>query len=187
MTPEQTFDILTNEVAEIVLEAVKNEFKEQGHNMTGELMNSLKYKIKIEANKAIIEYSLYNYGMVLNYGVTPDRVPYSQGSGAKTSKFIDGLKRFVKLRIGKTGKEGESIAFAIARKMKKEGMPTNNSKTYSKNGRRLNWIGEGINEANPKVLEVINRYMPEIISFYISKAFVEMQKKNSKNITVKIK
>lgn len=187
MTNEQAFEMLGNQVAEVVLIAVKNELVAQGHKMTGDLYNSIQYAVKAEASKVVIDYSFLEYGMVLNYGVSPDKIPYSQGSGAKKSQFIEGLKRFVEKRIGKTGKEAEGIAFAIAKKMKAEGMPTKNSYKYSSNGRRLNWIDEGLKEANPKVVEIIDKVFSETINALVVSAFTEISKKNSENLKVTVK
>lgn len=189
MTQEEALNTLSLEVAEIVLISVKAELEAQGHKMTGDLYNSIKYEIKSEASKVIIDYSFLDYGMVQNYGIKADRIPFSAGSGAKKSKYIDGLVKFVKNRMGKSGKEAESIAFAIARKHKTEGMPTANSynSKYTKNGRRLNWIGEGLAEATPKVNEAISKYFPMVIENIMISAFAEISKQNSKNLKVNIK
>lgn len=187
MTQEEALNTLSLEVAEIVLISVKAELEAQGHKMTGDLYNSIRYEIRSEASKVIIDYSFLDYGMVQNYGIKADRIPFSAGSGAKKSKYIDGLVKFVQNRMGKSGKEAERIAFAIARKHKTEGMPTKASTAYSKNGRRLNWIGEGISEATPKVNEAISKYFPMVIDSIMISAFAEISKQNSKNLKVNIK
>jgi len=187
MTQEEALNTLSLEVAEIVLISVKAELEAQGHKMTGDLYNSIKYEIKSEASKVIIDYSFLDYGMVQNYGIKPDRIPFNPGSGAKKSKYIDGLVKFVQNRMGKSGKEAERIAFAIARKHKTEGMPIKGSMAYSKNGRRLNWIGEGLAEATPKVNEAISKYFPIVIENIMITAFAEISKQNSKNLKVNIK
>jgi hypothetical protein len=187
MTQQEALNTLSLEVAEIVLISVKAELEAQGHKMTGDLYNSIKYEIRSEASKVIIDYSFLDYGMVQNYGIKPDRIPFNPGSGAKKSKYIDGLVKFVQNRMGKSGKEAERIAFAIARKHKTEGMPTKDSYKFSKNGRRLNWIIEGLAEATPKVNEVISKYFPMVIDSIMISAFAEISKQNSKNLKVNIK
>ena len=187
MTQEEALNTLSSEVAEIVLISVKAELEAQGHKMTGDLYNSIKYEIRSEASKVIIDYSFLDYGMVQNYGIKADRIPFSAGSGAKKSKYIDGLVKFVQNRMGKSGKEAERIAFAIARKHKTEGMPTKGSTKFSKNGRRTNWINEGIAEATPKVNEAISKYFPMVIDSIMISAFAEISKQNSKNLKVNIK
>jgi hypothetical protein len=189
MTQEEALNTLSEEVAEIVLISVRAELEAQGHKMTGDLYNSIKYEIRSEAGKSIIDYFFLDYGMVQNYGIKADRIPFNPGSGAKKSKYIDGLVKFVQNRMGKSGKEAERIAFAIARKHKTEGMPTANSYSskYTKNGRRLNWISEGIAEATPKVNEAISKYFPMVIDSIMISAFAEISKQNSKNLKVNIK
>ena len=184
MTNEQAFEMLGSQVAEIVLISLKNELIKQGHKMDGSLIDSISYAVKAESTKAIIDFSFLEYGMVLNYGVTPDRIPYTQGSGKKTSKFIDGLKKFAEKKLGKSGKEAEKVAFAIARKMKAEGMPTKGSRAM---GNKLNWIGLGLEDANPKVVETINKVFEEVINGIMIQAFAEISKKNSDNLKVTIK
>lgn len=187
MTQEEALNTLSLEVAEIVLISVKAELEAQGHKMTGDLYNSIKYEIRSEASKVIIDYSFLDYGMVQNYGIKPNKIPYKPGSGKKESKYIDGLKFFVLKRMGLVGKEAERVAFAIARKHKTEGMPTKGSTAFSKNGRRTNWIGEGIAEATPKVNEAISKYFPMVIENIMISAFAEISKQNSKNLKVNIK
>jgi hypothetical protein len=184
MTAEQAFEMLGNQVGEIVLIAVRNELEAQGHKMDGNLSKSIQYEVKAEATKVLIEYSFLEYGMVLNYGVTPDRIPYRQGSGAKSSKFIDGLIKFAQKKLGKSGKEAEGVAFAIAKKMKAEGMPTKGSRAM---GNKLNWIGIGLENANPKVVETINKVFGEVINGIMIQSFAEISKSNSKNLKVNIK
>jgi hypothetical protein len=184
MTAEQAFEMLGNQVGEIVLIAVRNELEAQGHKMDGNLSKSIQYEVKAEATKVLIEYSFLEYGMVLNYGVKPSKIPYKQGSGAKESKFIDGLKYFVLKKMGKVGKEAEGIAFAIAKKMKSEGMPTKGSRAM---GNKLNWIGIGLENANPKVVETINKVFEEVINGIMIQAFGDISKLNSKNLKVNIK
>lgn len=187
MTQEEALNTLSSEVAEIVLISVKAELEAQGHKMTGDLYNSIRYEIRSEAGKSIIDYFFLDYGMVQNYGIKPNKIPYKPGSGKKESKYIDGLKFFVLKRMGLVGKEAERVAFAIARKHKTEGMPTKGSTAYSKNGRRTNWVGEGIAEAIPKVNEAITKYFPMVIDSIIISAFAEISKQNSKNLKVNIK
>ena len=72
----------------------------------------------------VIQGYVLDYMATINTGVTASRIPYSRGSGARSSQYIQGLTNYVKRRMGKSDKEAKSIAFAIASKHKKEGMPT---------------------------------------------------------------
>ena len=61
----------------------------------------------------------------MDQGVPPDRIPFTEPSGrGGRSKYIEGLQRFAQLKLGVTdNRESLGIAFAIARKHKKVGMP----------------------------------------------------------------
>ena len=56
MTQEEALNTLSSEVAEIVLISVMAELEAQGHKMTGDLYNSIRYEIRSEAGKSIIDY-----------------------------------------------------------------------------------------------------------------------------------
>jgi hypothetical protein len=51
----------------------------------------------------------------------------------------------------------------------------------------LNWIGIGLENANPKVVEMINKVFEEVINGIMIQAFAEISKSNSKNLKVNIK
>ena len=117
------------------------ELRDQGHNLTGSLISSLEEKVTVAAGRLTIEMYGNDYGDPLNTGVPAARIPYTPGqSRAATSKYIQGLIHFAERRFGLRGKEAISAAFAIARKHKREGMPTRGSYKYSSNGRRTGWI-----------------------------------------------
>jgi hypothetical protein len=73
----------------------------------------------------------------------------------------------------KSDKEAKSIAFAIASKHKKEGMPTIKSQKHSKTGRRTGFIEIALEKNSQKFIELIEasiRFSVEatIESFYKS-------------------
>ena len=118
-----------------------------------------------------IDFLLNDYGMILNFGVEPERIPYTPNSGKKQSKYIDALKKYVTKRMGKSGKEAERIAFAIAKKQKKDGMPTKGSFKYSKNGRRTGAIDATLAESNDELTQLINNTFEQYIYFIFTEAF----------------
>ena len=126
---------------EFLILRAQNELKAQGHVLTGRTIASFEKQIRgaIET-KLTGEILQDEHAMILDAGVVPGRVPYSPGSGAKSSKYIDALIRYVQLRSGSSLKEAKSGAFAIAATAKKEGHPTAGSFIYSQNGRRTGWI-----------------------------------------------
>jgi hypothetical protein len=64
--------------------------------------------------------------------------------------------KYVQQRMGKSEKESKGIAFAIASKHKKEGMPTKNSVIkHSKTGRRTGFIEIALEKNSAKFTELI--------------------------------
>ena len=151
-----------NSIATFLEERVKMEFVDQGHNNTGRGVNSIKVEFKESAD--LITFLGYGEGYlnVVNNGVSPNRVPYSEGSGASRSRFIDALVTWVKQRgIASNNKEALGIAFAIAKTAKKEGIPTKGSLRFSKTGERVGFIDIALdsvaNELDERIEEVIGR------------------------------
>jgi hypothetical protein len=114
--------------------------------------------------------------MILNYGVTPERIPFSPGSGAKSSKYIDGLKAYAKLRFSVNDKEAERIAFAIAYKQKKRGMPLD-GKTGA--------VDNAIKDSSDEVQALISDALENLISLLFVSAFVDVKKKGSDSLQIK--
>jgi hypothetical protein len=65
------------------------------------------------------------------------------------------LIRFVELRMNLRGKEAVSVAFAIARTHKRDGMPTRGSFRFSTNGRRTRWVDAVLEDERSKLDEFI--------------------------------
>ena len=176
---QKIFEDLGHEIGKIVVAAVRNAFDIQGHNLTGALSKSIEYEVQAQTDAASIEFRLLNYGMVLNYGVAPERIPFTPNSGAKNSKYIDGLKMFAKLRFGANDKEALSIAFAIAHKHKKFGMPIDKTKTKA--------IFNALEDVNDKLVKMINDAMEEVFRIFFVSAFTDVEKKDSNNIKIELK
>ena len=147
---------LADDIAQMAIEAVANEWKAQGHNLTGAAIKNMETVIRMETDKIIIEGFVPDYMAINNSGVTAPRIPYYPGSGNKTSKYISGLIEYVKKRMGKSDKEAKSIAFAIASKHKKEGMPTIGSKRFSQTGKRTGFIEEALDKKQAEMSDLIN-------------------------------
>ena len=89
------------------------------------------------------------------------------GSGARISKYIQGLKNFARLRFGVSDKEALSIAFAIAKKHKREGMPTKSSSRFSKTGKRTEAIEDALAEVDDELNKMIEDTLEVIINLSI--------------------
>ena len=167
---------LGEQVGEVVKKAVKQAFIIQGRSLTGALVNSIDYSVNATVNSAFVEFTLLDYGMILNYGVPANRIPYSPGSGAKSSKYIDGLKLYAKLRFNANDKEAERIAFAIARKHKKFGMPLDG---------KIVAVQNGLDDSKQEVEELINEALTQVINVLFLGSFAEVKKKNSDSLKIK--
>lgn len=118
---------------------IKKEIEAQGHKLTGKLINSVTFEVQQLNGGFEGTMFIADYGMILEKGVKPNRIPFTFGSGKKTSKYIQGLIDFFQKR-GLHPKAAKSAAFATARVQKREGLPTRKSFRFSKNGRRKGFI-----------------------------------------------
>ena len=173
---QDIYQRLGEQVGEVVKKAVKQAFIMQGRSLTGALVNSIDYSVNATVTSTFIEFTLLDYGMILNYGVPANRIPYSPGSGAKSSKYIDGLKLYAKLRFNANDKEAERIAFAIARKHKKFGMPLD---------KKIGAVQNGIDDSKDEVEALISEALTQVINVLFLSSFAEVKKKNSDSLKIK--
>lgn len=143
----------------------------QGHRLTGELISSLEYKVQTAANGLTLDFFASEYGAYLNTGVPANRIPYSpgrRGGGGGTSAYIQGLIRYTQRRMGLRGKEAVSAAFAIARKHKREGMPTRASFQFSSNSRRTGWVDIILDEDEQKINTIVQEWVGRELELLVS-------------------
>jgi hypothetical protein len=116
---------LLNNLADLLKEEMRQQLRIANHIMTGDLIESIESRILSTIEGRKIEIWLNSYGIALDQGVPPDRIPFTEPSGrGGRSKYIEGLQRFAQLKLGVTdNRKSLGIAFAIARKHKKVGMP----------------------------------------------------------------
>ncbi len=132
------------------------ELKQQGHYLTGGLESSIQGEINELPNGAVLEGSIADYGLIINTGATPSKIPYQENSGAKSSKYINGLINYFKLR-GLSEKEAKQAAFATAKVQKREGMPTANSYQYAKNNERKLFIEKTAISISPIINDIVSK------------------------------
>ena len=120
-------------------EDLKAEERLQGHYLTGNTEKSFENRETKIPGGVILEVVASGIVSILEEGVAADKIPYDSSvrTGAKTSNYIQGLKGFAMLRFGLDEKAALSVAFAIAKKHEKEGMPTKGSSQFSSTGERL--------------------------------------------------
>ena len=157
---------LAAKIGTLVVDAVKKQFILQGHKLTGTLIDSIDDQAKISVTGARILIFAEDYGKFVNNGVAAANIPFGGGRGG-TSKYIQGLKRFARLRFGVSDKEALNIAFAIANKHKKEGMPTRASARFSKNGKRTGAIDDALQDVDAELNQLIEDTLEVIINLSI--------------------
>lgn len=160
--------LILQRIADLAKEAVIIAWRAQGHELTGKAAQELETRITETANGVNIDGFVIDYMILNNTGVIASRIPYSPGSGAGRSKYIDGLINYVKLRMGKSDKEAKSIAFAIASKHKREGMPTKASARFSSTGKRTGFIDEALDGKEAEFAELIELAISEAFTVTIT-------------------
>lgn len=125
-----------DKLGEFLVEELARELAAQGHRATGRLISSIEQGVTTFKNSIALEIKYLEYGRYVETGVSAARIPYGKKTGAKTSKYIQALIEWVKIKGIASGLEATGLAFGIARKHKKEGMPTRGSYAFSNNGRR---------------------------------------------------
>jgi hypothetical protein len=113
-------DDLLQDLAELLIEEMRQQLKIADHIMTGSLSESIEERILTTIDGRKIEIWINDYGIALDQGVPADRIPFTEPSGrGGRSKYIEGLQRFAQLKLGVTDqRKSLGIAFAIARKHK---------------------------------------------------------------------
>ena len=155
--------LAANKIGEAILISMKELLKLQGHRLTGKLEESLRFEVKKKKKGVSVVFFGLKYGIYLDKGVSPARVPFGgRRTGATKSLYIQGLQKFAEKRFFVNKKKALSIAFAIARKHKKEGIPTLASVAFSKTGERLNWIDRSVQKEQKFLNKIIVDFFVEI-------------------------
>jgi hypothetical protein len=160
--------LIMEKIADHTLSQLKFELQSQGHKLTGALERSLEWRGRSFEGGLVISFLAEKYALPVNTGVRSNRIPYTPGQArAKKSKYIQALVRYAKIRFRVTEKQALGIAFAIARKHKKEGMPTFASFKYSKTRERTGFIADALELAEPHTLRVLREYEIELQNMMI--------------------
>lgn len=157
-------EVLAKQIGRLIVDALKRQFILQGHRLTGKLNSSIESIVKLTSTGANIQIVLESYGIIVNNGVPASRIPYTPGAGrGGTSKYIQGLESFARLRFGLSGKAALSAAFAIARKQSQQGMPTRGSFRFSKTGKRTGAIEAALEDVDAEIVKLTEQFLEEII------------------------
>lgn len=143
------------EIAMKVLQGdLREELRDQGHYSTGRLHESIQYEIKSGSDTVTALVECEDYGLALEFGVPAGKIPFSPGSGAGSSQYIQGLITDFQQK-GLQGREAISAAFATANVQKRTGMPTPGSYRFSNNGDRLGFASKTLE----RDLDIIGRIL----------------------------
>lgn len=142
---------------------LRSELKAQGHYNTGKLHDSIVFEIERGATGVTAFMYCEDYGLVMEFGIPAGKIPYSRGSGAGSSKYIEGLFRYFETK-GLDESEARSAAFATAQVQKREGLPTTGSYAFSSTGARTGFAETTLE----RDLETIGRVMEETTGFYLN-------------------
>lgn len=121
--------------------ALLQTWTDQGHYMNGNIISTMEFVVN-ETDKYIdIIGMMSKYGAYIEAGVNKSKIPFTPPSDRdRKSLYIQALARYAQLKMHVSEKESLGVAFAIAYKQKREGMPTKGSFAFSKTGKRTQWI-----------------------------------------------
>ncbi len=149
---------LYDKLAGEVMDLIRDEWDKQGHDLTGTFKESMRYEVREEANSTVIRFfdgTKRGYGIYLNVGVKASEIKYPYARAR-----IRGLTNYAELRMGLEGKEAVSVAYAIATKHAKEGMPLPSSVKYSQTGKRT----EFVQALDDQIRKITKEYVIEFIN-----------------------
>ena len=150
------------ELGEFIVSELAIEFAAQGHKNTGKMIEGLEYRLVEDIEGYILEITTdKNYTKYVNSGVPANRIKVG-------TKMIEGLMRWIEQKGLERGKKKvKNMAWAIAMKMKKEGMPTKNSLQYSTTGTRTGAIDTVFDRIQNEVLDIIVRINGEELEYQV--------------------
>jgi hypothetical protein len=143
-----------------------DEWTAQGHNMNGKAIREIDFIAEHMGNSLRYDLMVLPYVAYNETGVPAAKIPFSAPSGrGGTSKYIQGLIRYAKVKFNLDDTSAKSAAFAIASKQKSErGMPTQNSYKYSSTGQRTGFITQTMYKNEEEIRRLLLNYADTIIS-----------------------
>jgi len=123
-------------VGQFIISSLQKELIEQGHQATGNLVNSFEQRVIEVPNSIVLEILMDEYGIYVNEGRK------TGGKKVPINVLVDWIERRA---IVNGDKQVKSLAFAIQQTIHKEGIPTKGSFKFSNNGRRKGFIDFVIN------------------------------------------
>lgn len=182
MLSQQFNTDLIKVVAEILQDLIaefQDELRQQGHVLTGKLVNSMSFRVDEFSSQIIGVIEFEDYGRFVDTGVSASRIPFSGRTGrGGTSDYIQGLIKFFQLK-GLSDREAKGAAFATAAVHKREGMPTNASRRFSTNGDRKGFVNKRLEQSEPKLLAQFERIAGDRLEIRILEVFRRSERGNA--------
>lgn len=155
-------DKTIKKVGENVKVNLRQELRDQGHYLTGALDQSIADRY-FQGDGATMVMEALDYISQVNEGIPASEIDLSD------IRYLQGLADYAKKRFGaRSEKQAFRIAFAIAKKHKKEGMPTLNSYQFSATGERKHAVEISYDthkNQNEKIIEDgINTELDDLIN-----------------------
>lgn len=137
---------------------LRDELAAQGHVLTGNLSDSIRFEITADGREAIGQMFVPEYGVFVDVGVTADRIPFGKRPGKQGGKsaYIQGLIEFWENR-GLSGRDAIGAAFATAHVHAREGMPSRGSYAYTSTGERTGFIRSAITDKLDEIGAIIEQ------------------------------
>lgn len=145
---------------------LRKELRDQGHYLTGKLDASVDEKYSDGTDHVGLTIEALDYIDQVNEGIPGNQIDVND------LNYIGGLTEYVKKRFGiSNDRRATRIAFQIAAKHRREGMPTRNSYQFSATGERTEAIETSYNShARQNELIIDNAFSGELDTL-INKTF----------------
>ena len=140
----------------------------QGHNLTGRLKDSIDYVIAHDDNTVTAKMYMEDYGVFVEFGVPAERIPKRGEKGYMGMVYA--MISFFELR-GLSGRDAVGAAHGTVTVWGREGMPTRNSRRFSKTGERTGFIRTVIEDDTKDITERIEKEFGFIIEFLFKDGF----------------
>ena len=164
---------VVEEIMQFLQEKLRKELADQGHKHTGKLINSITFEVEEKRGGVTGLIWMETYGEYVETGVPASKIPFTLGSGRKTSKYIKALIDYF-TKKGLPTREAKGAAFGTAIKHKREGMPTRASKRFSKTGKRTGFITETIKNNETYIETTIQQKTAEVYQIRFEQKFLKL-------------
>jgi hypothetical protein len=150
LTPEQSARI-----REYVKQTLLSQWIAEGHYLTGKLITDLDFVVYSQVGIWTMEVHSYKYAVYMEKGVSAERIPFDGTRHKEKSLYIEGLMDYVERRmhIMKGSKENLSVAFAIAYKHHRYGMPLRTM------GQGTKWLSKAYPKMEIGITQMVDSFM----------------------------